>query len=482
MKRPITILNLSDLHIDATHQESQLKALIDLPRELREYINNNKNERIKWLPDYIAIPGDVIDCKTKNRTASYDKATEILRTYFLETYSSLSMEKIIVVPGNHDRKTVSKPTDISQKDDHIENYKQLKENLLLFCSDDEKATEAERKFIGFHEEDFKQFAEFNEQFVSPDDHFDWINANSLQYTSGMKVFKDHKICFLCVNSEWMYTRSWIESNQEFHLAAPAVVKMTDILSRPEYADYTVITLMHRKPDDLSWKEQNETNKMTHNALKEIERHSDIIISGHDHAVRTYWPDMIKNHIQHFKLGSPSCKATGNGKFPYSVSAINVDPINLTVELLTGSYDGGWKFDKEGVFNLRNKYASYPKRNAPPVRDTNEPVRLMARCADADEVTRAIREYYSSYSDKWEIQPICIDGHFSHPTVPSAPTMFVFYTLVDDQTHLKRLKDAYSVFNNNNDTHKHKALRRLAAGKVIIETPLKKQDWNKFAEK
>lgn len=70
----------------------------------------------------------------------------------------------------------------------------------------------------------------------------------------LKVFHELQVCFLSVNTEWLYTRTEIESKQEMHLALPAVTPMIEKLNNLTH--YTTITLMHRKPGSLSWKENN----------------------------------------------------------------------------------------------------------------------------------------------------------------------------------------------------------------------------------
>jgi len=104
MKSQITILNLSDLHINWTDAEYEVferrkEAIKNLPKELLAFYN--KKEQAKWNPDYIVMPGDIIDGKTKNPEKSYEAAQYILEEY-LSTFG-LKEERIIAVPGNHDR-------------------------------------------------------------------------------------------------------------------------------------------------------------------------------------------------------------------------------------------------------------------------------------------------------------------------------------------------------------------------------------------
>ena len=410
MKRPVTILNLSDLHIG--DNRDGLKALKCLSTQLEQYVKAGK-DTYKWLPDYIVMPGDIVDSQK-----SYEIAGEIIRSFTDKfNWDNEKLASVVITPGNHDKKSVSnenlKTSNDRAKQRRI--YKQNINNFEQFCSP-EKTKKIESGFVAIHEDDFRTFSNFYKQFVpekNPEFEYHYYPdiGDTLKYVSGIKIFHEHKICFLCLNTEWLHTRSAISAKPELALCRPIVKYLCDKLGEFTYSDYTVITLMHRKPEDLSWETKNHTNERTIDSMNLIEQYSDIIISGHDHSIRTNKPEMLKNIIQHFKLGSPSCTVKENERFPYSVSAINIDPIDLSVELLNGKYaDNKWKFHENGKYKLRNKYKKYTEdSNVTPNYNNNWALSLKAKSSRISDITQSIRFYFRNISKAgWDLMIKHID--------------------------------------------------------------------------
>ena len=478
MKRPRSILNLSDLHINADHKDNY-HALEELPKALESYYYKQIDDSIepfnwKWKPDYIAIPGDIIDGRTANIKASYNKATDILKK--LLTTFKLSEERIIAVPGNHDR---SIPTENDVKEKLVElgkSYKNLKQNFDDFCGIN-KNTQIESDFINFHNNDFQLFSDFNKQYQCNQEpvyfeyHFyDPFENSSLKYVSCLKVFHKHKICFLCLNTEWLYTRGEIAAQQELHLCTPIVKSLTDKVRKLEhYTDYTIVALMHRKPDDLHWKTRNHTDIGTYDSLRIVEHFSDIIISGHDHPIRASKPDFIKNSIQHFKLGSPSCSRDENERLPWSISVINVDPISLTIELLTGKYyEESWEFKAEGVFRLRNKFASSDDRQKASKLARNAPIRLKASSSDSEDIKSAIESYFGK-GGKWRLTPLFVnDVNETTPVLKEEPIHLVLYSLNANEMDIKKLREKYNEICKREEAKR--ILHQLVINRVVIDIP------------
>ena len=463
MKRPITILNLSDLHIWADNTEG-IEALKVLPDNLREFINREKNS-IQWEPDYIAIPGDIIDAKsdTDNRTASYKKATTILDS-FLSSFQTLKdkKERIIAVPGNHDK--------IIPKKDRVD----LEQNFTSFRSREINET-VEKEFIDTHKDSFENFSDFYMNYCPEKNgfkyfYYDKFKENKLRYASGLKVFEKDKVCFLCVNTEWLYIGK--KETAAYHLCTPIVKELTDVLGKPEYSDYTVVTLMHRKPDDLSWQTHNQTDIITNNALRLIEHHSDVLITGHDHPIQTNRPDMRKNCIQHFKLGSQGATSRKVQRFPYSVSEIIIDPIDLTVELLTGSYhsvEKTWEFQQDGVFPLRNKF-SYSEGVKKKIEfDRFAPICLKAHKTDESDMEDTLKFYYGNRSD-WKLMPRLLKDLDEQMEIPKDQTHLVLYAFFRDEDTFEQLKKVYYKLYSRDDIQKAKLLNHLIISMIVVDPP------------
>lgn len=218
--------------------------------------------------------------------------------------------------------------------------------------------------------------------------------------------------------------------------------------------------------------------MFNSSLRNIKRCSDIIISGHDHNLRTGRPDVIENRVQHFKLGSPSCK--GDNEFKYSASVIHVNPIDHTIKLLKCEYlaTGHWDFKEEaGAFPLRNKYiadAGLDIGDKPSMNTHTDPVNLQARYLGNEEIERTIKDYFykQGLPDGWELKPVCVDVKHNS-IVPDSPVHIVLYTHNDCKVGLPRLKREYDKLCNDPDMHKRRLLRQLIVSKVIVEIPQNK---------
>ena len=459
MKRSITILNLSDLHICADNKKGA-EALQSLSNNLHEYACSTEKDQIKWQPDYIVIPGDIIDSETKTSNVSYDEAAKIINTILSHCeHLKQRKERVIAIPGNHDKLIP-----------HSSFYEQIQKNFDLFCSREKNET-IEEEFVELHEKNFLPFSTFYKDYCPDPDPKDYhyfcyskFKEKNLKYVSGLKVFDEHKVCFLCVNSEWLYTGKG--SKQELHLCTPIIKELTDELAKPKYSEYTVVTLIHRKPDDLSWQTKNHTDERTYDALRLLEQRSHVLITGHEHPIRTNRPDMIKNSIQHFKIGSPSATTRENERFPYSFSEIIIDPINLTVELLAGSYNDEkrkWKFDTEGIFPLREKFV--PSACISEL-SRFDPICLKTSSIYKKDVEEAIQFYFGD-SSNWKLTPLLVEKPDVQIEIPPVKTHFVLYAFFPDDATYELLKKAYNKLISQDEVHKAILLNRLIISILII---------------
>lgn len=172
-----------------------------------------------------------------------------------------------------------------------------------------------------------------------------------------------------MNTEWLYAidsiTQKIKNQREIVFEVGRnIVSYFHSRIKKDFPEYTIVTLMHRNPNDLSWSEVNHTNTLTKPTLGMLYHCSDMIISGHDHSVHTDILDLLRNQIQHFRLGSCCLSPSNEGEsFPYSISILHVDPIQEMIQILRGSYvppseegQSAWKFEEiPKNFILRNKY-------------------------------------------------------------------------------------------------------------------------------
>ena len=93
IKRPITLLCLSDLHLVPEDPGMSLLS------SLRSAIKSEISKDIRWKPDYVVIAGDMVEASRKN----YPQVKKYIQSFIDDNDFHLHPFKIIAVPGNHDK-------------------------------------------------------------------------------------------------------------------------------------------------------------------------------------------------------------------------------------------------------------------------------------------------------------------------------------------------------------------------------------------
>lgn len=477
MKTAITILNLSDLHIDKEKMD-RLLALELLPKYLSNYTSDI--ETINWQPDYIVIPGDIVDSRAEDKGESYNEAYRLICSISekFNWNTDERLARIIITPGNHDKENTPDNDELdcpNSLQHHRDNFKNLKTNFELYCGKD-VTKDITSQFVKSHEENFTLFSAFNKRFTPASNlEYEYCCDTSLgeilKYCSGIKIFHKHKICFLCLNTEWLYTRKKVH-DELVDFCNPIVIYLCKILEKSKYRDYTVVTLMHHKPDSLTWEILNNTNEQTYNVMEYVEHLSSIIISGHDHPKETNEPDMLKNSIQHFRLGSPSCAPRKNERFPYSVSLIHIDPINLRVSQLNGKYDDikKWTFEEVGDYKLRDKFGIHSMIDNTVTEPNEQLIRLKAKSSEFNDIEQSIRSYYKLNSGRFNmiIKSVKDINNFDH-SVLNTKTHLIIYSLNDSLFNINKAKKAVQKMKDT-VLKKKTLLMEVVVSFVVIHTP------------
>jgi len=392
---PFVILILSDLHGNANK---------DYVKQIAPLYYKYMLENVDWKPDFIVIPGDIID---GGRTEDFEMSFKEIETFAGRL--GVDINRVIIAPGNHDKNKNSKCVAVN-----IWQYSKLIKSFEKFASKDKKNDKNIKEFISIHKNDFAGFIDFQKKFLEESTEtakiftYTEFNNTPLQYLSHLKVFPAYKICFLVLNSEWKYKSTRIRdkligkgvfTKEQTALDVGNFI-VAELYSKikNEYPDYSIITIMHREPadKDFDWSFSNHTDALQHDALAHIYAASDILITGHKHAIRTQEPDMIKNCVQHFNSGSPSCQGrTPSETFPYTLSAIQINPLFETIELLRGEYTKPgtlaeeWQFIPDTrVFKMRNRDQKRSRDKINSLR-TTELHRIKVRKLDEAEITRTI---------------------------------------------------------------------------------------------
>ena len=405
MKRPISILCLADIHYDANGDMSVFETLYS---EFVKYIDEDKN-RIKWMPDYIVIAGDVAD-----KNGGYENVTKFLETLRSKESFNIASDHVIVVPGNHDKNTRVKITK------HQEDKKAFDE----YCNNAGNIS----NFGCLFAERFREYINFSKQYTS-DLQFNSKDVldEQLKCLSGVKVFDDDHICFLYVNTEWLYVpgrdkakitkkesgediSEFVRIDENCLLCAPLIKDACDFIKK-NYPTYTVVTVMHRGFDHFSLEEKNPTDAASIDSIGYLLKFSDIIITGHDHVFTPAPPTLIRNHVQHFQLGAVGRKEHKTTEYQRSAEIIRLNISSEKVEQLFINYknintDFRWCFEESARdYPLFSKFLSKNEvaKALPYYHDTI----VRAKSSSTKDVERAIFTYFC-LSSSHELKPLAAD--------------------------------------------------------------------------
>lgn len=417
MKTPISILCISDLHLKSSKSEP----ISNLGTNLLEFANNNSNEQaICWVPDYIVIAGDFVDQGKNDYQNASDHIHELLEAF------KIKEDHVIVVPGNHDNNIDDYTLEIYKEEcDIFEKYQK-----------DASVSSSREKFWRHYSKKYSDYISFCKKFMDknggneylrgdelfPDDSKEpdnsvKLDSKELGLLSGVRCFKDDSLCFVYVNTEWLYVapknilkidgaieKKYLEIKEKCKLCAPLVNDAFDLIKQ-EYQDATVITVMHRFFNDLNILEYNHTDKAKKDPVRQIEEISDIILSGHEHRVSIDPPSYIKNWYQHISIGTSMQNSTRDTVPPRTACVININPAQKVLKLLSASYDDINK--KWSFFEDVNQYPLHPSDEK---NENNKEVgkipRIKARRVDDTILKNAIMEYFRiKKEDPVEIQLI-----------------------------------------------------------------------------
>lgn len=362
MKRPITILCLSDLHLFPA--ENMGKNILD---KLRGEIKTLKGKSPAWAPDYIVIAGDLVDSREKN----YQAVKEYLSLFINDFSFRLSPFRIITVPGNHDKDFPKNRQESSAAIDDSRIFDSEKQKNKKLFEAIESGGDFKFDLRREYKNNFKQFGEFYREYVVPDSRdgksigeYDYPQkylGNELEdiaLTSGIKVFHDSKTCFFCINTEWSYIPDDYSGDALKKRICTPVVRESIKQIKYKYSDYTIVTVMHRNPSAFCWEERNAALDNRPDILRWLYQYSDVILTGHEHTEKILPPHMMENHAQLFQLGSAAVQGSSNSLPQYSAALIHLDPIVGELGICNLKYD-----DKKDEWSSTIDSLRYPlKRN------------------------------------------------------------------------------------------------------------------------
>ena len=395
MTRPISILCLADIHYNPN---GDMTALNKLGEELRTFINkgNTHKNNKRWEPDYIVIAGDLAEQGEGLEDA----------VYFIDSLCNkfnLSTDKVILVPGNHDVKTSTSITDMKNLQDCFKN----------FCENSKKN---KKTFSRLFKNKFNEFIKIDNKYYNSSFNPDIIDK-SLSCLSGVKVFEEDKLCFVQINTEWLYElgkdKSKITSSVDGNVEdispymrldencklCPPLIKESYKYIKKNHPTHTVVTVMHRWTDHLSWEEKNISDSSQIDAIRYIKNGSDIIISGHDHIIHPMPPTLLDNRVQHFQLGSVGRPESFSNELSRFAEIIRLDSNNGIIEQLfihcinNTPANIYWDFEEEANHKYYPLYNKFPRNETRESNSYDAITILQAKSSTKKDIKEAIECYF-----------------------------------------------------------------------------------------
>lgn len=413
MKTPISILCISDLHFN--NKES--KPIRQLGKDLLVYTNNEENvSRLRWIPDYVVIAGDIINQGNKDYSEPRTHIMELLKEF------KLPSNRVIMVPGNHDKDTTNYDlTAYKDECDLFDSYQKMKQSDSI------------QKFRDHFVPKFNDYLAFAQNFLSPTaastcDDYLYQNPNILipegvedhraKMLSGIRYFEEDSLCFFLVNTEWLYIppkklmkeklklgtlsisndyydeiKEYLMVKENCKLCVPLINDAFNWIKNV-HPECTVVTVMHRDFKDLTWCENNHTDLSQKDPVRQIENVSDVILTGHEHSVSIESPTFVKNNVQHYQIGSTGRDSLGKAEPVRTACVININPAKECVEMLKAHYDyikNQWSFEEsEDKFPLRHKYFQNEKE----VLLKDETIIIKAKSTDEKTINAEIRAHFN----------------------------------------------------------------------------------------
>lgn len=410
MKRPVSILCMADMH----YEKGNMNALEQLHSDYKKYVDENV-EHQRWNPDYIVIAGDVIDWTAQYDSNKYDHAKKNVENLVRDF--GIDAGHVIIVPGNHDNMI---STDVKIKE--LDRDRTVFER---FCNDEKGYVSQEFKHSFLSR--FNDYTDFCEQYMKGTEfHDNSILDEKLRCLAGVKSFETDHLCFVIVNTEWLYIpkdpfekhiEAYVSEGISTHMKlyekcqlCTPLVKDAFQLIKSKYADYTVVTVMHRGFEDLTWKENNASDKLNIDAIDYLKSISDIILTGHDHTIKSEPPTLINNRIQHFRLGSVGRKEPKTREYIRTASIIRFSPIEGEIELLNMEYVRDkevWSFHPhKRTYPLFSKYEKIAIKNFKNDSDTF----IRAKGGEIEDIENAIKQYFRNLPDSIKSNMIIIDAN------------------------------------------------------------------------
>lgn len=499
MKTPISILCISDLHFN----NEAMEPVRQLGKDLLAYTNNNeKVSQLRWIPDYIVIAGDITNQGNKNYKEPKKHIEDLLDEF------KLPSDRVIMVPGNHDKDTSNydliaykKECDLFEKYQLISSQAIVKEFREHFVSKFANYLSFSKSFLSDTTNDEEGDCLYQDpKLLVPEDVID----DKGKLLSCVRYFKEDSLCFFLVNTEWLYIppktlmkeklkigslsisndyydeiKEYVKVKENCKLCVPLINDAFNWIKK-KHPECTVVTVMHRDFKDLDWFENNHTDSSKKDPVRQIEAVSDVILTGHEHSVNIEPPTFVKNDVQHFQIGSTGIYYTGRKEQNRTACVLNINPANACVEMLNAHYDAinnSWEFvENKRLFPLRHKYYQADRI---PIKDKEGRIIIKAKSIDEEIINAEIRAHfnitssdvllypirYKAESIRKELEEIVLENKGKDKSL-----FVVVYRIISDKNN-DRFVDADSIKQFKNDHLKDCLCNKLIIKEIDVIVPV-----------
>ena len=196
MRRPVTLLCLADIHCE----KEEFKYFSWLADSLWYYTMQSDNN--KWRPDYLIVAGDIVFAKRQNETENiqkekYHQAGNVIEE-FTTRFPHLKDGHIVIVPGNHDKALPEDLKDIIKERDAFFDY-------IKRIDDTQNKKIVIARFSEIFEGRFKLYLDFIQKYQQDTEYNDeTIINNNIRNLAGIRAFPNDNLCFVPINTEWLY--------------------------------------------------------------------------------------------------------------------------------------------------------------------------------------------------------------------------------------------------------------------------------------
>lgn len=357
------ILHLSDLHFGSGKNKITQSIYDGFIEKLESFLANNET----WKPSIVIVTGDIA---FKGSEQNYEEAA----IFFEKLKTKLGTNNIIFTPGNHDKTMPKAHLDIVKKWKNINNNskkangtlnkiyntidewkkpkkssKKIKEILDKLYQDDKDKLKSDKLYL---------FSDYFKNYIAFCENLEIIKPTYGDYLQGIYEVDGSDVVVISYNSSWLcfggnidYGKLHFDDNHKW-LCGDYIKKNKDLKNK------TLITIFHHRNEWFDHSERFETLN-SNKTLQHIIKHSDMILCGHDHTIRSK-PDLLNNKTQLITggalLGTPE-----KGKFSYwnNFSILHINNIYQSFERQSFLYlnipgdedDEIWKELKKELYYL-----------------------------------------------------------------------------------------------------------------------------------